>query len=69
MNFERERKNANIEQRKSGSAEFAGKFFLRIRFKGETTNTLGTVFILLIFRGFFGGKGKQKWIQDLCSTG
>ena len=30
---------------------------------------LRTVFIFLIFRGFFGGGGMPKWIPDLCSTG
>ena len=30
---------------------------------------LPTIFILLIFRGTFGGGGMQKWIQNLCSTG
>ena len=50
----------------------AGKKNLRSGFKGETNYTLWTVFILLIFRGTFGGGGgggTQKWIQDLCSTG
>ena len=46
---------------------------LRSRFKRETIYMRRTVFILLIFRGFWGGWGggwgMQKWIQDLCSTG
>ena len=36
-----------------------------LRFKGHSTYTLQTVFILLIFRGTLGW-GTKKWFQALC---